>query len=64
VQQASDSVTVAAGEIASGNAHLSARTEMQASSLQQTASSMEQLTATVKTNADTARGDASGHRGA
>jgi methyl-accepting chemotaxis protein len=55
VQQASDSVKVAAGEIASGNADLSARTETQASSLQQTASSMEQLTATVKTNADTAR---------
>ncbi len=55
VQLASDSVKVAAGEIASGNADLSARTETQASSLQQTASSMEQLTATVKTNADTAR---------
>ena len=55
VQEAADSVRMAAGEIASGNADLSRRTEHQASSLQQTAASMEQMNATVKNNADTAR---------
>ena len=44
-----------AREIASGNADLSQRTEEQASSLQQTASNMEELTATVRQNADHAR---------
>ena len=37
-----------------GNAELSHRTESQASSLQETASAMEQMTATVKQNADVA----------
>jgi len=37
-----------------GNADLSQRTEAQASKLQQTAASMEQLSGTVKANADTA----------
>ena len=46
------------GEIASGNLDLSQRTEEQASNLQQTAASMEQLTATVRQNADSA-GEAS-----
>ncbi|MFN6995857.1 MAG: methyl-accepting chemotaxis protein [Aquincola tertiaricarbonis] len=55
VQQASASVRLAAGEIAAGNADLSERTERQASSLQQTAASMEQLHATVRHNADTAQ---------
>ncbi|MDE2369210.1 MAG: PAS domain-containing protein [Burkholderiales bacterium] len=45
----------ASGEIASGNADLSRRTEAQASHLQVSASSMEQLTATVKHNSDTAQ---------
>jgi methyl-accepting chemotaxis protein len=45
----------ASGEIAAGNADLSARTESQASSLQETASSMEELTSTVRQNADSAR---------
>lgn len=44
----------AAQEIAEGNIDLSARTEQAAASLQETASSMEQMTATVKANADTA----------
>ena len=39
-------------EIASGNMDLSRRTELQAASLQQTAATMDQLTATVKGNAD------------
>jgi len=55
VQQASESVRVAAGEIAAGNADLSQRTERQAGNLQQTASSMEQLSTTVQQSAATAR---------
>jgi methyl-accepting chemotaxis protein len=50
-----DSIRVAAGEIASGNADLSGRTESQASSLEETASSVEELTSTVKQNAEHAR---------
>lgn len=42
-------------EIANGNNNLSQRAEQQASSLQLTASSMEELTSTVKNNADSAR---------
>ncbi len=41
-------------EISQGNANLSERTEAQSSTLQQTASSMEEMTATVKQNADNA----------
>jgi aerotaxis receptor len=41
-------------EIASGTLDLSARTEMQASSLQQTAASMEEINSTVSNNADAA----------
>ncbi len=41
VQQASESVRLAAGEIASGNADLSHRTEQQASNVQSTAASMQ-----------------------
>jgi methyl-accepting chemotaxis protein len=40
--------------MASGNADLSGRTESQAASLEQTASSMEELTSTVKQNAEQA----------
>jgi methyl-accepting chemotaxis protein len=42
-----------------GNTDLSQRTEQQAASLQQTASSMEQLTGTVRQNAENARRRAS-----
>ena len=45
----------ASGEIAAGNLDLSQRTQAQASSLEQTAASMEELTGTVKQNADNAR---------
>jgi methyl-accepting chemotaxis protein len=55
IRRASESVNVSAGEIASGNADLSRRTELQAGSIEETASAMEQLTATVKQNADSAR---------
>jgi methyl-accepting chemotaxis protein len=41
---------VASGEIAAGNADLSRRTEQQAGALEETASSVEQLTAAVKQN--------------
>ncbi len=50
-----ESVSVASGQIASGNIDLSARTEEQAASLEQTAASMVELTETVKHNADNAR---------
>jgi methyl-accepting chemotaxis protein len=55
VRSGTETITVAAQEIASGNADLSSRTESQASSLEETASSMEELTSTVKQNADNAR---------
>ena len=42
-------------QIAQGNTDLSARTESQASALEETAASMEQLNATVRQNADSAQ---------
>ena len=48
------SVATASAQIAQGNLDLSQRTEVQASALQQTAASMEQLGVTVKNNADSA----------
>jgi methyl-accepting chemotaxis protein len=55
IRVAADAITVACGEIASGSADLSARTETQAASLQQASGSMEELTSTVKHNAEQAR---------
>ncbi|QDD63345.1 HAMP domain-containing protein [Herbaspirillum seropedicae] len=55
VRQGTDTIAVASDEIKQGNMDLSNRTEQQAGSLQETASAMEQLTATVKQNADNAR---------
>jgi methyl-accepting chemotaxis protein len=55
IRDASQSVATASGQIAQGNLDLSARTENQASSLQQTASSMEEMSATVVHNAETAQ---------
>ncbi|CAB3656373.1 Methyl-accepting chemotaxis protein I [Trinickia soli] len=52
VRTGSEAIMHGAREIATGNADLSQRTEQQAASLQETASSMEQLTATVKLNAE------------
>ena len=49
------SIDTASKEIATGNLDLSTRTEMQAGSLEQTASAMETLTVAVKDNADNAR---------
>jgi aerotaxis receptor len=45
---------LATREISAGSADLSSRTEAQASNLQQTAASLEQMTATIKANADSA----------
>lgn len=50
VRTASETITQASFEIAADSRNLSSRTESQASSLQQTASSMEELTATVRQN--------------
>jgi methyl-accepting chemotaxis protein-1 (serine sensor receptor) len=55
VRQGVDSVSTASGQIAQGNLDLSARTEAQASSLEQTAASMEQLTSTLQSTAGNAR---------
>jgi len=55
VRQNAEGVASASEQIAQGNADLSQRTEEQASALQQTAASMEQLSSTVKQNADNAR---------
>ncbi|MGF6596114.1 methyl-accepting chemotaxis protein [Paraburkholderia sp. GAS448] len=55
ISESSESILLASGEIAQGNADLSQRTEEQAASLEETASSMEQLTATVRQNADNAQ---------
>ncbi|ULR29193.1 methyl-accepting chemotaxis protein [Dickeya fangzhongdai] len=49
------SVAKASSDIAAGNNDLSSRTEQQSSAIVETAASMEQLTATVKNNADNAR---------
>jgi len=55
VRASADGVAHACGEIASGNRDLSTRTEGQASALQETAASMEQMTSTVSQNAGTSR---------
>ncbi|WBS01255.1 methyl-accepting chemotaxis protein [Pseudoduganella sp. SL102] len=55
VRSGTETIALASQEIASGNADLSARTETQANSLGETASSMGTLTSTVKQNADNAR---------
>jgi methyl-accepting chemotaxis protein len=54
VRRSAQAISVAANEMALGNTDLSQRTEEQAASLEETASSMEQLTATVKLNAQNA----------
>jgi methyl-accepting chemotaxis protein len=54
IKQSTDEIGISAGEINAGNSDLSQRTEAQVSALTQTAASMEQLTATVRQNADRA----------
>ena len=55
VQQGARQVAAASAHISQGNADLDARTQSQVSSLQQTAESMDQISVTVQTNADSAR---------
>jgi methyl-accepting chemotaxis protein len=54
VRLAAETMQTASMEIAAGNNDLSRRTEQQAASLQQTAASMEELTSTVRNNAERA----------
>lgn len=55
VRSGAESIATASTEIANGNQDLSVRTEHQASSLQETAASMEELTHTVENNDSHAR---------
>ena len=55
VRDNAQSVATASAQIAQGNLDLSQRTENQASALQQTAASMDELNVTVHNNADSAR---------
>ncbi|CAG4924663.1 methyl-accepting chemotaxis protein [Paraburkholderia saeva] len=55
VRGSTGSIARGANEIALGNADLSRRTVQQATALEQTAASMEELSATVKQNADNAQ---------
>ncbi len=50
-----ESVATASAQIAQGNQDLSTRTEHQASSLQETAATMDELGSTVRNNADNAK---------
>jgi aerotaxis receptor len=54
-REESGHMLVGTQEIAQGNQDLSARTESQASNLQQTAASLEEITGTVRSTADSAR---------
>lgn len=55
VRNGTDTIFSASRGIAHGNADLSSRTELQAETLEKTAASMQDLTATVNQNADHAR---------
>ena len=55
VRQGSHNIADGTSQIAIGNMDLSQRTELQASNLQQTAASMEEITSTVRNNSETAR---------
>ncbi len=55
IQDAATNVNIGANEISRGNADLSARTEQQASGLQETAASMASMTTTVHQNAESAQ---------
>jgi methyl-accepting chemotaxis protein len=52
IKRVADGITAASREIADGHGDLSARTEQQAASLAETASSMEELTSTVRLNSE------------
>jgi methyl-accepting chemotaxis protein len=55
VRENADNVATASVQIAQGNLDLSARTEQQASALEETAATMDQLNTTVSNNADSAQ---------
>jgi len=55
VRDGAEQIAIASAEISTGNLDLCSRTEEQAASLAATATSMEQLTVTVRQNADNAR---------
>ena len=55
VRVGTDAIFGASSDIATGNTDLSSRTELQAGTLEKTASSMHELTSTVNQNADNAR---------
>jgi aerotaxis receptor len=55
VRREVEGITLASKEIALGNADLGSRTEAQASNLQQTAASMEEITGTIRQTADIAQ---------
>ncbi|WP_322998704.1 methyl-accepting chemotaxis protein [Castellaniella sp.] len=55
VRGSSNAIAAASAQITEGNLDLSSRTEEQASSLAQTAATMEEITATVRQNADNAQ---------
>jgi methyl-accepting chemotaxis protein len=55
VRSGTETIATASAEISAGNMDLSSRTEQQAGSLGTTASTVEQLTGTVRQNADNAR---------
>ncbi|OYV00933.1 MAG: chemotaxis protein [Burkholderiales bacterium PBB5] len=54
VRREVEGISLASNEIAKGNADLGSRTESQASNLQETAASMEQITGTIRQTADIA----------
>ncbi|MDN3545024.1 methyl-accepting chemotaxis protein [Kinneretia asaccharophila] len=54
IRDNAESVATASAQISQGNSDLSVRTEKQASALQQTAASMEQINGTALSNADSA----------
>ncbi|MGB6241749.1 MAG: methyl-accepting chemotaxis protein [Castellaniella sp.] len=55
VRSSSNAIATASAQITEGNLDLSSRTDEQASSLAETAATMEQITATVRLSADNAR---------
>ncbi|MGB6009260.1 methyl-accepting chemotaxis protein [Castellaniella sp.] len=55
VRSGANAIATASAQISAGNLDLSARTEQQASSLTETAATTEQITATVRQNADHAQ---------
>ncbi|WP_180722607.1 methyl-accepting chemotaxis protein [Paraburkholderia largidicola] len=54
ISAGAENINIGANEIAAGNMDLSQRTEQQAAALVETASSMDQMTANVRSNADSA----------